>query len=85
MRDKARTEKCIKEVADFTECCKSNGVSMVFYCRKENAALKECLTKWYTDESFRELCKKEYLAERTLYRSTGIPTKERMQRIGSNV
>lgn len=83
MRDKARNEKCTEVVADFTECCKNSGLLMVVKCRKENAALKECLTKWYQDENFRELCTKEYLHERTEYRRTGIPQKQ--QRIGSNM
>lgn len=28
----------------FNHCCKESGFFMVFKCREENAALKECLT-----------------------------------------
>lgn len=88
MRDIARTEKCFEEVADFTECCKNNNILMVVKCRQENSKLKECLTKWYTDETFKEHCKNLYLEERTQFRSTGIPLKKRLEqntRVGSNM
>lgn len=88
MRDIARDEKCVDEVAAFTECCKENGLLMMFKCRGENCKLKECLTKWYNDEDFKEHCKNLYLTERSNYRRTGIPTKTRLQpsqRIGSNM
>ncbi|KAG5888762.1 hypothetical protein JTB14_021507 [Gonioctena quinquepunctata] len=84
MREKARIEKCFKEVEEFTECCKDNGLLMVVKCRKENSALKECLTNWYNDEGFKEECKKEYLEERSEYRRTGITLKQK-QRIGSSM
>ncbi|KAJ0065937.1 hypothetical protein NL108_000215, partial [Boleophthalmus pectinirostris] len=29
----------------FTHCCKESGFLMVFKCREENAALKDCLIK----------------------------------------
>ncbi|XP_060523238.1 COX assembly mitochondrial protein homolog [Cylas formicarius] len=80
MREIARTEKCVPEVAKFTECCKSTGLLMVVQCRKENANLKACLTKWYNDEDFKEHCKQEYLKERTEYRRTGIS--QQLKRMG---
>lgn len=48
---------------------------MVVKCRKENAALKTCLTDWYTNESFKETCRQEYLEERSDYRRTGLSKK----------
>ncbi|XP_015599334.1 COX assembly mitochondrial protein homolog [Cephus cinctus] len=77
MRDRAREEKCVEEVKNFTECCKESSVFMVFKCRKENTALKGCLERWYTDENFKEECKEQYLQERSEYRRTGIPQKKR--------
>ncbi|KAJ8972362.1 hypothetical protein NQ317_018475 [Molorchus minor] len=77
MRDIAKAEKCVKEVADFSACCTDSNLLMVVKCRKENTALKNCLTKWYENEDFREYCTQEYLKERTEYRRTGIPQKQR--------
>jgi len=88
MRDLARDEKCSIEVKAFTECCQASSVLMVFNCRAQNSKLKECLTKWYNDEEFREHCKKLYLDERSEYRRTGIPTSQRVKgstRVGSNM
>lgn len=76
MRDKAKDEKCVEQVKNFTDCCKNNSLLMVIKCRKENAALKACLTRWYEDEDFKNLCKEEYLEERTQFRRTGIRQKE---------
>lgn len=76
MRDKARDEKCNEEVKQFTECCKDHSVLMVVACRRENAALKNCLTRWYEDEGFKEQCKNEYLEERSEFRRTGIRKKD---------
>lgn len=84
MRDIARAEKCVQEVADFTECCKNTGILMVVKCRNENSALKSCLTRWYEDEDFKNRCKQEYLQERSEFRRTGIPLKER-QRVGASM
>lgn len=79
MRDKARDEKCNQEVKNFTECCKNNSVFMVITCRKQNSALKDCLTKWYQDEDFQAECKKEYLEERSEFRKTGIRRKDQQR------
>ncbi|CAG9824841.1 unnamed protein product [Phaedon cochleariae] len=84
MRELAKTEKCFKEVEDFGECCKNNGVLLVVKCREQNSTLKDCLTKWYNDDGFKEKCKKEYLAERSEYRKTGVTLKEK-QRLASSM
>lgn len=83
MREIAKIEKCADYVEKFTECCKHNNVLMVIKCRKENAALKECLTRWYQDEDFKNRCKNEYLEERSEYRRTGITQKQK-QRLQSS-
>lgn len=72
MRDKARDEKCSEEVNAFSKCCKSSNIFMVVACRKENSVLKDCLNKWYQDEEFKNICKEEYLDERSEFRRTGI-------------
>lgn len=77
MRDIAREEHCVKEVADFTKCCQDSSYGMVFKCRPENTKLWDCLTHWYKDESLRERCTKEFLAERKEFRSTGLTKKQR--------
>ncbi|XP_072945135.1 COX assembly mitochondrial protein homolog [Epargyreus clarus] len=71
MREKAKSEKCIKEVADFTECCKNSSVFMVVTCRDQNSALKSCLSNWYQNEDFKKICTQEYLDQRSEYRETG--------------
>lgn len=81
MREVTRVEKCFKEVKEFSECGKNAGLLIVINCRQENTKLKECLTKWYQNDEFKERCKQEYLKERSEYRRTGITTKER-KRIG---
>ncbi|KAJ2945635.1 hypothetical protein O0L34_g462 [Tuta absoluta] len=72
MREKAKTEKCPKEVADFEKCCKDSALLMVVTCRKENSALKACLSSWYENQEFRSICTEQYLKERSEYRRTGI-------------
>lgn len=72
MRDKAKSEKCTKEVGEFEACCKDASLLMVVKCRKENSALKDCLSSWYRNDSFRQLCTEEYLKERSEFRKTGI-------------
>ncbi|XP_043920691.1 COX assembly mitochondrial protein homolog isoform X1 [Protopterus annectens] len=83
MREKAK-ELCSDKVEAFTECCKEGGFFMVFKCRKENAALKDCLTGYYKDPAFFEECKEEYLREREEYRRTGISSKYRKQNLPTN-
>uniref|UniRef100_A0AAA9TB39 COX assembly mitochondrial protein n=1 Tax=Bos taurus TaxID=9913 RepID=A0AAA9TB39_BOVIN len=84
MREKAR-ERCSEQVQDFTKCCKDSGVLMVVKCRKENSALKDCLTSYYKDPAFYEECKMEYLKEREEFRRTGIPTKKRLQKLPTSM
>ncbi|KAJ8712334.1 hypothetical protein PYW07_005176 [Mythimna separata] len=72
IRDKAKKEKCFKEVADFESCCKESSLLMVVKCRNQNAVLKECLGDWYKNEEFKNQCTEEYLAQRREYRTTGI-------------
>ncbi|CAJ0923761.1 unnamed protein product [Ranitomeya imitator] len=69
----------------FSKCCQENGFLMVVKCRDENAALKECLTKYYNDPTFYEECKQEYLKEREEYRKTGIPSKIRHQKLPTSM
>ncbi|PIK40244.1 putative COX assembly mitochondrial protein-like [Apostichopus japonicus] len=75
IREKARVE-CKEYVDAFTECCSSSGIGMVVKCRKQNTTLKACLTKYYHDPEFFEMCKKEYLEERKNFRETGIKQKD---------
>ncbi|XP_002759746.3 COX assembly mitochondrial protein homolog isoform X2 [Callithrix jacchus] len=84
MREKAR-ERCSEQIQDFTKCCQDSGVLMVIKCRKENSALKECLTAYYTDPAFYEECKMEYLKEREEFRRTGIPAKKRLQKLPTSI
>ncbi|XP_072649195.1 COX assembly mitochondrial protein homolog isoform X2 [Canis lupus baileyi] len=69
----------------FTRCCKDSGILMVVKCRKENSALKECLTAHYNDPAFYEECKMEYLKEREEFRKTGIPSKKRLQKLPTSM
>lgn len=77
MREKAKKEKCAPEVAEFTKCCAASSFLMAYTCRKENAAMQDCQTRWYQDEGFKNECKEIYLKERREYRLTGIPKKHR--------
>lgn len=77
MRDRTKVLKCPIEVSQFEACCKARGLMMWWHCRRENDALKSCLTKWYNNEEFKEECKQIYLEERTEYRKTGITKKKR--------
>ncbi|CAK9796473.1 COX assembly mitochondrial protein homolog [Anthophora plagiata] len=83
MRDRARNEKCVQQVKDFTECCKNSNVLMVIKCRKENTALKDCLASWFNDLKFKEECTLKYLEERSEYRRTGVSSKPKLKRIVS--
>ncbi|XP_043577683.1 COX assembly mitochondrial protein homolog [Bombus pyrosoma] len=84
MRDKAKTEKCVAEVARFSECCKNASVLMAFECQKENAVLKDCLSQWYNDPDFKAQCTQEYLDERSEYRRTGIAKRSKNSRYQSS-
>jgi COX assembly protein 1 len=50
---------------------------MVITCRKQNAALRDCLATWYADETFKSECKEIYLKDRSEFRRTGIQKKHR--------
>nr|XP_024000192.1 COX assembly mitochondrial protein homolog [Salvelinus alpinus] len=70
MREKAK-ELCAEKVTAFNHCCKETGFLMVFKCRDQNAALKECLTVHYRDSAFFEECKQEYIKEKLEFQRTG--------------
>ncbi|XP_041480530.1 COX assembly mitochondrial protein homolog [Lytechinus variegatus] len=78
MREKAKV-RCSEYVDEFTRCCKEKGLTMAFSCRKENRALKDCISGYYQDKEFFEMCKKEYLAERKEFRETGVRQKDKQK------
>ncbi|XP_026149161.1 COX assembly mitochondrial protein homolog isoform X2 [Mastacembelus armatus] len=84
MRDKAK-ERCAEKVEAFNHCCKESGFLMVVKCQEENAALKECLTLHYKDPAFFEECKQEYIREKLEFERTGIPAKNRKQKLPSSM
>ncbi|XP_077454050.1 COX assembly mitochondrial protein homolog isoform X2 [Stigmatopora argus] len=84
MREKAK-ERCADKVEAFNHCCKESGFFMVLKCREENAALKECLTQYYRDPEFFEICKQEYIQEKMEFERTGIPAKNRTQKIPTSM
>lgn len=84
MREKAK-ERCAENVTAFNHCCKESGFFMVFKCREENAALKECLTKHYKDPIFFEECKKEYIKEKLEFQRTGVAAKNRIQKLPTSM
>uniref|UniRef100_A0A1A8EQC4 COX assembly mitochondrial protein n=1 Tax=Nothobranchius korthausae TaxID=1143690 RepID=A0A1A8EQC4_9TELE len=84
MREKAK-ERCADKVEAFNQCCKETGFLMVFKCRKENSSLKECLTQHYQDPTFFEECKQQYIKEKLEFERTGIPTKNRTQKLPTSM
>ncbi|XP_068616145.1 COX assembly mitochondrial protein homolog [Brachionichthys hirsutus] len=84
MREKAK-ELCVDKVEAFNHCCKESGLLMVFKCREENAALKQCLTTYYKDPQFFEQCKEEYVNEKLAFERTGIPIKNRQQKLPTSM
>uniref|UniRef100_A0A3P8TBX1 COX assembly mitochondrial protein n=1 Tax=Amphiprion percula TaxID=161767 RepID=A0A3P8TBX1_AMPPE len=76
---------CLHLCSTFNHCCKDSGFFMVFKCREENAALKECLTLHYKDPVFFEECKQEYIREKLEFERTGIPTKSRKQKLPTSM
>ncbi|XP_041100765.1 COX assembly mitochondrial protein homolog [Polyodon spathula] len=84
MREKAK-ERCAEKVQAFNECCKDSGFLMVLKCREQNTALKECLTVYYKDPAFYEECKQEYLKEKQEFIRTGVPTKNRQQKLPTSM
>ncbi|XP_035699169.1 COX assembly mitochondrial protein homolog [Branchiostoma floridae] len=71
MRAKAK-ERCHQEVKEFTDCCKDSGLGMVLKCRTQNSQLRACLTKYYKDPEFYDMCKQEYLQQKREFQETGI-------------
>lgn len=67
----------VNHVAAFNECCSSSSIAMVVTCRSQNSALMECLGQWYKNEEFQNICREEYLKERSEFRTTGIKKKDR--------
>ncbi|CAL8289465.1 unnamed protein product [Merluccius merluccius] len=84
MREKAK-ELCSEKVQAFNHCCKDSGFLMVVKCREQNAALKECLTVHYKDPVFFEQCKQEYVQEKLEFERTGIPAKNRKQKLPTSM
>ncbi|KAG9283903.1 hypothetical protein AMEX_G2743 [Astyanax mexicanus] len=84
MREKAKV-RCSEVVEAFSACCKETGILMVVKCRKQNSALKECLTKHYQDPDFFEECKQEYIQEKEEFERTGIPSKQRKQKLPTSM
>ncbi|XP_015271041.1 PREDICTED: COX assembly mitochondrial protein homolog [Gekko japonicus] len=84
MREKAR-ELCSEKVDAFTKCCKETGFLMVVKCREENAALKECLTAYYTNPAFYEECKAQYLKQREDFRTKGIRPAQKDRRLPTSM
>ncbi|XP_028984321.1 COX assembly mitochondrial protein homolog [Betta splendens] len=84
MREKAK-ERCAERVEAFSHCCREKGFFMVFKCREENSALKECLTLHYNDPAFFEECKQEYIREKLEFQRTGIPMKNRKQKLPTSM
>jgi len=77
MREKAKQEKCAKEVAEFQKCCTEHNIGLVVACQDTNQKMRECLTHWFRNEGFIKQCTEEYLQERTEYRKTGITQKQK--------
>lgn len=82
MRDRAREEKCAELVEAFSQCSRDSGLAMVYKCRPQNNAMKDCLTHWYQDAEFKKECTAVYLADRSEYRATGIKSRLRQKRLG---
>ncbi|XP_051721717.1 COX assembly mitochondrial protein homolog isoform X1 [Ctenopharyngodon idella] len=86
LREKqTQTQDFLLSFSVFNRCCKDAGFFMVFKCREENAALKECLTRHYQDPAFFEECKQEYLKEKQEFQQTGIPGKNRKQKLPTSM
>lgn len=84
MREKAKV-LCAEKVEAFNLCCKDSGLFMVLKCREQNAALKGCLTVHYKDPAFFEECKREYIQEKMEFKKTGIPSKNRTQKLPASM
>ncbi|KAL6260127.1 hypothetical protein P5V15_007664 [Pogonomyrmex californicus] len=70
MRERTKSEKCVAEVKD-------SGLLHVIKCREENDRMKKCMERWYYDQDFIKECTEQYLEERSEFRRTGIPKKQK--------
>ncbi|XP_072765042.1 COX assembly mitochondrial protein homolog [Anoplolepis gracilipes] len=77
MRDRTKTEKCVNEVKEFHNCCLNSGLLNVIKCRKENEIMKSCMEKWFYNQDFIKECTEQYLKERSEFRRSGIPKKQK--------
>ncbi|XP_032683841.1 COX assembly mitochondrial protein homolog [Odontomachus brunneus] len=85
MRERTKAEKCVDEVHGFNECCLNNGLKMIIKCRQENEKMKKCMEKWYYNDDFIKECTEQYLNERAEYRRTGIPKKQKKNRLQTSL
>ncbi|GAB1866722.1 COX assembly mitochondrial protein [Camponotus japonicus] len=83
MRERTKTEKCVNEVKDFHNCCLDSGLLHVVKCRKENEIMKSCMERWFYNQDFIKECTEQYLNERSEFRKTGIPKKQRSRLEGT--
>lgn len=77
MRERTKSEKCVDEVKEFHACVLRTGLLHVIRCRRENDKMKACMEKWYYNEDFIKECTEQYLDERSEFRRTGIPKKQK--------
>jgi len=47
--------------------------------------MKECMEKWYHNEDFIQECTEQYLNERSEFRKTGIPKKQRKNKMEGSI
>lgn len=73
-------DNCLSFI-EFNECCLSSGVKMIVTCRKENEKMKKCIETWFYNDDFIKECTEQYLNDRAEYRKTGIPKKQRKNRV----
>ncbi|XP_018318105.1 COX assembly mitochondrial protein homolog isoform X2 [Mycetomoellerius zeteki] len=84
MRERIKSEKCVNEVKEFHDCCLNSGLLNVIKCRKENDKMIACMKEWFFNQDFIKECTEQYLEERSEFRRTGIPKKQRSIRLESS-
>ncbi|EGI62732.1 COXM1 protein, partial [Acromyrmex insinuator] len=84
IRERTKSEKCVNEVKEFHDCCLNSGLLHVVKCRKENDKMKACMEKWFYNQDFIKECTEQYLMERSEFRKTGIPKKQKSVRLESS-
>lgn len=67
----------ILSFVEFHACVLRTGLLHVIRCRRENDKMKACMEKWYYNEDFIKECTEQYLDERSEFRRTGIPKKQK--------